>query len=104
MALQNAGNWPILILCFLVTSGCQNRKFCYKVSCQGEYPVLPNYREHLNDISFCRGTKSWPSSHAKKLLEGVPVVAQWVKNLTSIHEDAGLIPGLAQWVKDLALP
>ena len=30
---------------------------------------------------------------------GVPTVAQQVKNLTSIHEDVGLIPGLSQWVK-----
>ena len=34
----------------------------------------------------------------------IPVVAQWVKNLTSVHEDAGSIPGLAQWVKNQALP
>ena len=35
---------------------------------------------------------------------GVPVVAQPVKNPTSIHEEVGSIPGLAQWVKDLLLP
>ena len=34
---------------------------------------------------------------------GVPAVAQRVTDLTSIHEDESLIPGLAQWVKDLSL-
>ena len=34
----------------------------------------------------------------------LPIVSQWVKNSTSIHEDAGLSPGLAQWVRDPVLP
>ena len=38
---------------------------------------------------------------------GVPIVAQEVKNPTSIHEDVGLVPGLTQDqdpVKDPVLP
>ena len=35
---------------------------------------------------------------------GVPIVAQQVKNPTSIGENARSISGLTQWVKDTALP
>ena len=38
------------------------------------------------------------------MAHGVPIVAQWIKNPTSIHEEAGSIPGLTQWVKDPARP
>ena len=38
------------------------------------------------------------------LIQEVPIVAQQVKNLTSIREDVGSIPGISQGVKDLVLP
>ena len=41
--------------------------------------------------------------YLNKVFLGVPVVAQCFTDLTSIHEDAGLISGLPQWVKDLVL-
>ena len=42
---------------------------------------------NIKNISFC-----------------VPVLAQWLTNLTRKHEVVGSIPGLTKWVKDLALP
>ena len=39
---------------------------------------------------------------AKDYHTAVPIVAQQDKNLTSIHEDVGSIPGLAQWIKALS--
>ena len=32
---------------------------------------------------------------------GVPIMAQWLMNLTRNDKVVGLIPSLAQWIKDL---
>ena len=65
---------------------------------------------NLNSYSQQRGgspghriNKHGYVSSLKIVILGVPIMAQWLKNPTRIHEDEGWIPGLAQWVKDPAL-
>ena len=40
---------------------------------------------------------------SKNSFSGVPIMAQWVMNPISIHEDAGSIPAFHQCVRDSAL-
>ena len=61
----------------------------YKVVCTGWL--------HLDDphVGKKKPKKEYAYSLNKEIL-GVPIMAQWLTNLISIHEDMGSIPGLAQ--------
>ena len=61
---------------------------CPWVSIAGNYSIVITKIEH-------KGGHLAGVGESKKAKEGVLVVAQQVKNQTSIHEDAGLIPVLS---------
>ena len=57
---------------------------------------------HRHSLSLCYQI-TWLTL-GQKSYQGGSHHGSAVTNLTSIHEDVGLIPGLTQWVKDPVLP
>ena len=85
--------WPKKIPTFAL--GSQGRGS--KVSSRPWGLGLQDTKEHTKNSNFFLGGD-------KNGAFGIPVVAQWLMNPTSIHEDMVSIPGLAQWIEDPAVP
>ena len=66
--------------------------------------TISQYIQNIKSLCCTPEPNTSYISQLKKKILGVPVVAQWLTNLTRNHEVAGSIPALAQWVKDPALP
>ena len=59
--------------------------------------------ESKRSLTRFQGAQMGSEKDTRNFCLGVPIVAQWLTNLTRNHEVVGSVPALAQWVNDPAL-